>query len=209
MFVTFEGIDGSGKTTQIEMFDDWLHTQNITHTRIKEPNERTPIGTFIRKFLHERSLEWEFPTTSQLYLFLAERYYDSEFVIKPAIERGCTVICDRYHHSTLAYQCGVHGVDLNTYWFDNLPGEGIIRPDIVFLFDLDPQIAATRMDDRDRSKFDDFEQEKHEKIRQTFLNLSGRDDRVVILDATLPSEEIHVKVIKVFESHDLNKGAKG
>src|SRR6266480_6302869 len=185
LFITFEGNEGSGKTTQAEMLGEWLAPHEPVV--IREPGG-TELGEHIRDVLLYKGLAID--PEAEMYLFMAARRQLIAEVIAPALAAGQVVIADRYHDSTLAYQGGARG--LHTVWPDTFP-----RPDITFLLEGPVEAGMGRHEDAGRSK-DRMEQESinfHRKVAQEYDRLAAAEPkRFVRLDATGSRDKIHFEV---------------
>lgn len=185
-FVTFEGIDGSGKTTQAERLCEYVKEKGFECVLVREPGG-TPEGERIREILlDERS---DLNAEAELFLFLASRSILTERVIIPAIERGAFVISDRYADSSLAYQGYGRGLNLEFIELGNSIATRSLRPDIVFYIDVPVEIALGRKGRSDRMEKEDF----LKKVREGYLKLAERKGYVVI-DGTKDVEEIWEKI---------------
>ena len=191
MFITLEGIEGSGKTTQIDFLVEYLEKQGLPCVTTREPGG-TLIGKKIRTILLDPQSK-ELDPTSELLLYMADRAQHINSLIKPSLAAGKTVICDRYFDATVVYQGFARELDidvikrLHELLFDNL------KPDLTFLLDLAPREGLERawkqLNDGQRSNGESrFEEETlvfHEKVRAGYLELAGREpDRFRIIDAT-------------------------
>jgi dTMP kinase len=202
LFVTFEGIEGCGKSTQVQLASTWLDKQNIPHLVTREPGG-TQIGTDIRKILlSEKTVELQ-PVAEAL-LYLADRFQHIVEVIRPALDSGKIVLADRYHDSTVAYQGYGRGIPVQ--WIENIWGGSntALVPDLTILLDLDPQIGLQRSLEKlrarglDESRFEKEALEFHVRVREGFLELAKLDPkRFRIVDALLPAERIHQKVTEI------------
>jgi dTMP kinase len=185
LFITFEGGEGSGKTTQAEMLGEWLASHDPVVVR--EPGG-TELGERIREVLLYAGLEID--AEAEMYLFMTSRRQLIAEVIAPALEAGKIVIADRYHDSTLAYQGGARGVP--TIWPPTFP-----RPDITFLLEGDVETGLGRHEEAGKSK-DRMEQESidfHHRVAEAYARLaSGEPSRFVRLDATGSRDKIHLEV---------------
>jgi dTMP kinase len=185
LFITFEGGEGSGKTTQAEMLGDWLSSRDPVVVR--EPGG-TELGERVREVLLYAGLEID--AEAEMYLFMASRRQLIAEVITPSVEAGKIVIADRYHDSTLAYQGGARGVP--TIWPPTFP-----RPDITFLLEGDVETGLGRHADAGKAK-DRMEQESidfHRKVADAYGRLAAAEPaRIVRLDATGSREKIHLEV---------------
>ncbi|MDO4937158.1 MAG: dTMP kinase, partial [Sutterellaceae bacterium] len=139
-FITFEGIDGAGKTTQINALQTWLESQGIEVVRTREPGG-TPLGEKIREML----LHDDMDVTAETLLFFASRAEHIAKVIRPAIARGAWVLSDRFTDATYAYQVGGKAYDPEKVELLETLVQGTLQPDCTVLFDIDPAIAAKRL----------------------------------------------------------------
>ena len=185
LFITFEGTEGSGKTTQAELLGEWLAKDDPVVVR--EPGG-TELGEQIRDVLLYKGLEID--PEAEMYLFMASRRQLIGEVIAPALAGGQIVIADRYQDSTLAYQGGARG--LPTIWPPTFP-----RPDITFLLEGPVEAGLGRHEEAGKSK-DRMEQESidfHRKVAQEYGHLAAAEPkRFVRLDATGSRDKIHFEV---------------
>ncbi|MBR5974161.1 MAG: dTMP kinase [Clostridiales bacterium] len=196
LFVTFEGIDGCGKTTQIEMLSSDLEKENIPFVLIREPGG-TDIGEKIRTILLDKANS-RMHARTELLLYEAARAQIVEERIKPELSYGKVVICDRFFDSTVAYQgiardLGLQAVDYLNHW-----STAGLAPDITFLLDLDEETAYRRRhgrsDEEDRLEAEGLAFMK--KVREGYL-LSSRDQpRIRVISATDTPEVIYEKIKK-------------
>lgn len=185
LFITFEGTEGSGKTTQTELLGEWLASRDPVVVR--EPGG-TELGEQIRDVLLYKGLEID--PEAEMYLFMASRRQLIAEVIEPALAAGQIVIADRYHDSTLAYQGGARG--LPTVWPPTFP-----RPDITFLLEGPVEAGLSRHEHAGKSK-DRLEREAiefHRKVGEAYERLAAAEpSRFVRLDATGSRDKIHLEV---------------
>jgi dTMP kinase len=190
LFITLEGGDGSGKTTQAELLGAWLQEQGRTVVRTREPGG-TDVGVEIRQIvLHHRG---EVSPRAEALLYAADRAQHIATKVRPALTRGEIVIQDRYLDSSVAYQGagrvlgGPEVRDLSLW-----AAEGLL-PDLTLLLDLDETAARGRLDAADKV-FDRLEAEKgefHARVRAAFLELAAAEpERFLVLDASLPVAEL-------------------
>jgi dTMP kinase len=190
IWVTLEGGDGSGKTTQATLLERWLAEQGRTVVRTREPGG-SEVGVLIRDIvLHHRG---DIAPRAEALLYAADRAHHVATVVRPALERGEVVIQDRYLDSSVAYQGAgrvLHGGEIRdlSLWAT----EGAL-PDLTVLLDLDPSVARGRLDAADKP-FDRLEAEKsafHERVRASFLALAAAEpERFLVLDASRPVDEL-------------------
>jgi dTMP kinase len=190
LFITLEGGDGSGKSTQAELLTHWLEREGKTVLRSREPGG-TDVGTEIREIvLHHRG---EIAPRAEALLYAADRAQHIATKVRPALARGEIVIQDRYFDSSVAYQgagrvLGAGEVRDLSLW----AAEGLL-PDLTILLDLDETVARGRLD-ADNKRFDRLEAEQnefHSRVREAFLELAlAEPDRFLVLDATFPVETL-------------------
>ncbi len=185
LFITFEGTEGSGKTTQAELLAEWLASRDTV--LVREPGG-TELGERVREVLLYAGLEID--AEAEMYLFMASRRQLIAEVIDPAIAAGKIVIADRYHDSTLAYQGGARGVP--TGWPQTFP-----RPDVTFLLS-GPVEAGLGRHEQAGKVMDRMEQESmefHRKVAAAYERLAAAEpQRFTNLDATGSREKIHLQV---------------
>ncbi len=185
VFVTFEGIDGCGKTTQAERVERILRERGVEALRTAEPGG-TPLGVKLRRILLEE--EAELCPEAELFLFLADRAEHVRRVIRPALEEGKVVLCDRYYHSTLAYQGGGRGLPMELVGSANEIATGGLEPDLVVLLDLEPESALRRIERKDRVVERGIPFLK--RVREAYLEMAEGDDRFLVLDGERGAEEL-------------------
>lgn len=199
-FITFEGIEGSGKTTQIQMLSNALDERGQEHLLTREPGG-TPIGDQIRKVvLHPANSAMS--VTCELMLYAAARAQHVEEVIRPALAEGRLVLCDRFTDATRAYQGYGRGLSLDLIERLHRLEVLSLRPDRTLLFDLEAATALVRArerDDpgaRDESRFEQQDLAFHERVRAGYLELARREvQRFVIIDAKGGVDAVHARVL--------------
>jgi dTMP kinase len=197
LFVSFEGGEGSGKTTQVERLQTALTAQGRETVCLREPGG-TPLGEEIRRRLLQRR-EPIMPE-SELLLFLAARSELVRAVIQPALEAGKVVLCDRFSDSTLAYQGFARGLDLDEIRrLDRFATAGL-TPDLTVLLDLPVKSGRSRKD-RDEDAFQREDDAFHERVRQGYLSLAAAEpDRWLVLDAIQPPAELAEAIVERVQS---------
>jgi dTMP kinase len=184
IFITFEGIDGSGKTTQIKLLHKFLKEKGFNTVITREPGG-TALGDSIRKILLDPKNNGPVARAEAL-LFEAARAELTEKVIVPALDKGEIVICDRFFDSTLAYQGFARGLGIDSLLDLSLWATSGLAPDITFLLSLDVSDSEKRLDrqsrKRDRIEHEDGDFKK--KLQAGYIELAGRfKDRIVLIDA--------------------------
>ena len=193
-FISFEGIDGSGKSTQIKRLFDSLVSNNIDAILVREPGG-TQIGEKIRSILLEKDYVGMTPVT-ELLLYEAARAQIVAEVIIPSLSEGKTVICDRFFDSTLAYQGYARGLSLESVDFLNHLSTGGVEPDVTFLLDIEPEKAALRMRNRQAGN-DRLEDEGlyfMKMVRDGYIDMTKKYDRIVIIDANASVDRVSVQI---------------
>lgn len=191
MFITLEGPDGSGKTTQVPALAEYLRQQGYDIVTTREPGG-TRIGDEIRRTVLSLRSEGMNPRT-EILLFLAARAQIVEEVIRPALQRGAVVISDRYGDSTLAYQGYGGGADLDTLRQLLRFATAQLQPDFTILFDLDPAEGIRRRQNcgGEWNRLDANPQEYHARVRQGYLELAAAEpQRWAVLDAAQAQERV-------------------
>lgn len=198
MFITFEGIEGSGKSSLIEQLKKYFKSSKLEAFFSKEPGG-TDLGKEIRKIL--LNPKYSFDPTSELLLLLADRAEHVQKIIRPNLQKNKLIFCDRYLDSTLAYQGSGRNLDKKIIkeMFKVLD---FPIPDLTILLDVPVQIGLSRA--RKRNKLDRFEKEDlnfHENVRRSYLDLAKNDStRIVIFDSSISEEELFKKAVNLIKS---------
>ena len=212
MFITLEGIEGSGKTTQIQTMARWLTAAGRDCLTTREPGG-TSIGAQIRSvLLHPNNSD--LAPTAELLLYVADRVQHLETVVRPALAAGKIVVCDRYFDATLVYQGYARGLNREMIrQLHQLACEGLI-PDLTLLLDLDPEAGLARAWRRIHSDTahvaeSRFEKEKllfHQRVRAGYLDLARREPRrFAIIDAAVDPQAVAAQIEGVLEAHFLRR----
>jgi len=192
LLVTFEGIEGSGKTTQAEKAHRELELQGYKCVFTREPGG-TGLSEKIRPLLLDES-NTEMSSVCELFLYLASRSQNVSQMIRPALDSKAIVIADRFSDSTRAYQGGGRGLDTETIRrLNDLATDGL-RPDITILFDIDPAEGLRRSGSRDRIEMEDIE--FHRRVRAEFLRIAEEEPgRVFEINGEDAIDSIHRQVM--------------
>lgn len=200
LFITFEGSEGAGKSTQLARLVEALQGVGIAAVVTREPGG-TPLGTRVREVLLDPELDMH--ALPEFLLYSASRAQLVQDVIRPALERGEVVICDRYFDSSLAYQGAGRGLPLPLLQSVTREVTGGLKPDLTILLDLDPVTGlerAARRGQPDRLERADLS--FHQRVRQGFLDLARQEpQRFTVLDATHPPERTAQAVWKAVQAH--------
>ena len=196
LFITFEGCEGSGKSTIAKMLKEELENANIPCLFTREPGG-TPISEKIRNIILDPSTP-EMTSRTEALLYAASRSQHTAEKIIPALEEGKIVVCDRYLESSLAYQGAARELGVRNIFDINIFG-GAIKPDYILFFDISPQESLKRIKNRNFDRLEKEELEFHEKVYNYFKSQTNRNNFISI-DATKPIDEVFSKVIKIIYS---------
>lgn len=212
MFITFEGLDGSGKTTQARLAADLLRERGYPVLLTREPGG-TPIGDQIRAVLHSMDNKAMNPNT-ELLLYNASRAQLVAEVLRPHLERGGIVLCDRFYDSTLAYQGYGHGLDLQALATIVTFATGGLHPDLTIYMDITPEDGLTRRKQAslfgdEWTRMDDMELAFHRRVYEGYRALMDAEpQRWARIDARQSLEDVQAGVAKVIEQRLAAGGRK-
>lgn len=201
MFITFEGIEGSGKTTQLQRLAALLRERGRPVVVTKEPGG-TPLADEIRALLlHSSSI---IDPVAEVFLFAASRRQNTTEVIQPALARGEVVLCDRYADSTLAYQGFGRRNDLDRLRMLNDWATNALKPHVTLLFDLPEETGLRRARsrnasaDHDEGRFEAEDLRFHRRVREGFLSLAVAEPRrIAVVDADADADEVFTRMLAV------------
>ncbi len=200
LFVTIEGGEGSGKSTLIDRLYTYLiQEENLSVVKTFEPGG-TPFGKLVREILLEKH-DVQMSGKSELLLFLSDRAHHVETLIKPALEKGMVVLCDRFTDSSLAYQGGARQIAKIDPKMEEvcLFATGGLVPDITFYLDIEPQEGLARIK-RGKDRLEKEHLSFHERVRENYLLLAQKHpERIVVLDATKSTDEVYQAALKKLE----------
>jgi len=202
LFITFEGLDGSGKTTQIKLLYDYLRERGLDVVSTVEPGG-TEIGRKVRKIILDKD-NYEMSYKTETFLFLASRAELVSKVISPALSKGRIVICDRFFDSTIVYQGIARGLGVDRILDMSLWATGGIAPDLTFLLSIKADKGKKRMDRASKER-DRMELEKdnfRKKIYEGYLSIAKRyKDRFMVIDGEKDIEKIFEEVKRRVEKY--------
>lgn len=216
LFITFEGIEGCGKTTQINLLADFLSESNLPFITTREPGGSS-IGKKIRGILLDTENK-EITSKSELLLYAADRTQHVETVIAPALKEGKTVLCDRFYDATTAYQGKGRGLDRKLIEDLNEIASGGLKPDLTFLIDCPVEIGIERAVKRSNSESPEemrFEKEAltfHQKVLAGYMEIAKAEQhRIVIINGNRRVEEVHGEILKTFlnKANEHQRSIKG
>ena len=199
LFISFEGIDGCGKSTQINLLSKYFTEQKKPFVKTEEPGGTEGSNEIRKMLLKENNFQWSVET--ETLLFMAARNDHVEKVIKPAIEDNKIIICDRFMDSTIVYQ-GMRSPKakkLSQRLFELIG----INPNITFLIDMDPEIALDRALNRatDEDRFENYGINFQRQLRQNFLDIANtHSDRIRIIDGNRSAQQVAAQIIENIET---------
>lgn len=194
LFITFEGADGCGKTTQLELLRDYLTECGYDVILTREPGGKG-LGEKIREIL--LNYNGEVSDRCESFLFLADRAQNIDTIVKPAIAAGKVVICDRHSDSTVAYQGYGRGLDIDRINMLNSIATDSMKPDLTFVFDIDTETAMKRVG-KNKDRMESAGIEFHKKVRSGYLELAKKDpQRIKVIDASDSIETIRQNVLNI------------
>lgn len=198
-FISVEGVDGAGKTTQVRLLAQWLQGRGWDVVATREPGG-TPFGQALREVLLQSGQAVDARTEALLYA--ADRRHHVQAVVLPALRRGATVITSRFVDSSLVYQGVVAGLGAEAVEeINRVAGNDRVMPDLTVLLDVPPHVAVERRLRRDGGKEGDRMERRGEeffaRVRQAYLDLAGRHPgRIRVVDASPAPEEVHAQVLR-------------
>lgn len=194
VLITFEGVEGSGKSTQIRRLERWLRAEGYRPETTSEP-DGTPLGVAVRRLFEQgpRPL-------AEMFLFMAARHQHVVDTLQPWLRAGRIVLCDRYTDATVAYQGYGRGIDPQLIRELNVHATGGLLPDLTLLFDLDPAVGVRRIA---RRRLDRFERETlafHRRVRRGYLEIMRAEPkRVRLVDAAMPAADVERRVRSIVQ----------
>jgi len=210
LFITFEGVEGCGKSTQTKALVEWLRSRDLAVSLTREPGG-TEVGERCRDILLDNGHAGMRPET-ELFLYLASRAEHVDRVIVPRLEAGDVVISDRYGDASVAYQGGGRGLGAERVEALNQVATRGVKPDVTFLLDLDPEVGLDRLvkgrGEHSRDRIESEVLEFHKRVRDTYLESAAREpDRFVVIDASRSREKIEAQIAAAVEG--LLEGRRG
>lgn len=197
LFITFEGADGCGKTTQITLLNEYFNKAGKKTLLTREPGAGI-LGAKIRELL--LNYDGEVSPNCESFLFLADRAQHVDCMIKPALAEGTIVLCDRYTDSTLAYQGFGRELDIDRIKYLNKLATGGLRPDLTIVFDVDVKTSLSRVGGS-KDRMESAGVEFFNRVRNGYLTIAKQEpDRVKVIDSSDTIENVHKKVVELVES---------
>ena len=194
LFITFEGVDGCGKTTQIKLLDEYLRKSGYKTLLTREPGAKG-LGEKLREIL--LNYDGDVSSKCESFLFLADRAQHVDCIIKPAIKQGKIVLCDRHTDSTVAYQGYGRGLDIEQINCLNSIATGGMKPDLTIVFDVDIETSMRRIgNEKDRMESSGIE--FFNRVRSGYLEIAKKEpERVKVINSSDTIENIHRQVLEL------------
>ena len=198
LFITFEGPDGCGKTTQMKLLAEYFEKQGKEVVLTREPGGKG-LGEKIREIL--LNYDGEVSDRCESFLFLADRAQNIDIIVNPAIKQGKIVLCDRHIDSTVAYQGYGRKLDIDRInKLNNLATNGK-KPDLTLVFDVDVETSMKRVG-KEKDRMESAGIEFHNRVRDGYLELAEQEpNRIKVLDATKSIDEIHKVVVGIVSNY--------
>jgi dTMP kinase len=205
--ISFEGLDGAGKTTQMRLLEQWLQARGVASIRTLEPGG-TPLGVEIRPLVLNRP-ELAIVPLAEAFLFQADRAQHFARLVIPALQEGKLVITDRCYDASIAYQGYARGVGVELVEQLSMLATQGVQPDLTILLDLEPSQVLNRTDvisnqggqREERNRFDVEAEEFHRRVREGFRLLARKyPERIKVVDASRTVEEIHGEIVGLVET---------
>ena len=198
MFISFEGIEGSGKSTQIELIEELIRAKGYQVKKLREPGT-TELGEKIRNIFLEKTTETVDPITEAFLLYASRKHLDQNF-LRQNLNDGAIVIADRYADATLAYQSYGKGLDQNFVKLIHDYSQ-LLSPDLTFYMDISAELSRERISDRERDRMESESIDFFKKVREGYLQIAhDNPERVVVLDANKTIDELHESIKKIISN---------
>lgn len=196
LFITFEGADGCGKTTQMNLLAQYLREKGFDVVVTREPGGKG-LGEKLREIL--LNYDGEVSSVCESFLFLADRAQNVDITVKPAVEQGKIVLCDRHGDSTVAYQGYGRGLDIERIEMLNSIATSNRKPDLTLVFDIDVETSMKRVG-TEKDRMESAGIEFHNRVRQGYLDIAKKEpNRVKVINAVKSIEEINREVISIID----------
>jgi len=199
MFLSLDGIDGAGKSTQIQLLIDHLERRGHRVAALRDPGS-TRLGDAVRDILLHRE-EIPLAMTAEMFLYMAARAQLVTEQIRPALDAGSVVVCDRFLLANVVYQGSAGGLSVEDLWNVGQIATGGLSPDITIVLDLDPAVAASRMQ-RGQDRLEKRGLAYFEKVREGFRDQLARcGGATLLVDATASPDEVHTLIVNFVDQH--------
>lgn len=197
LFITFEGADGCGKTTQLNLLKEYLENSGYEVVLTREPGGKG-LGEKVREIL--LNYDGEVSNRCESFLFLADRAQNIDIIVNPAIEQGKIVLCDRHTDSSVAYQGYGRGLDINQINTLNNLATNNKKPDLTLVFDVDIETSMQRVGN-EKDRMESAGKEFFNRVRNGYLELAKQEpDRIKVIDSTKSIQEVQKDVLEIIKT---------
>lgn len=197
LFITFEGADGCGKTTQLNLLKEYLENSGYEVVLTREPGGKG-LGEKVREIL--LNYDGEVSNRCESFLFLADRAQNIDIIVNPAIEQGKIVLCDRHTDSSVAYQGYGRGLDINQINTLNNLATNNKKPDLTLVFDVDIETSMLRVGN-EKDRMESAGKEFFNRVRNGYLELAKQEpDRIKVIDSTKSIQEVQKDVLEIIKT---------
>lgn len=197
LFITFEGADGCGKTTQLNLLKEYLENNGYEVVLTREPGGKG-LGEKVREIL--LNYDGEVSNRCESFLFLADRAQNIDIIVNPAIEQGKIVLCDRHTDSSVAYQGYGRGLDINQINTLNNLATNNKKPDLTLVFDVDIETSMQRVGN-EKDRMESAGKEFFNRVRNGYLELAKQEpDRIKVIDSTKSIQEVQKDVLEIIKT---------
>ena len=197
LFITFEGADGCGKTTQLNLLKEYLENNSYEVVLTREPGGKG-LGEKVREIL--LNYDGEVSNRCESFLFLADRAQNIDIIVTPAIEQGKIVLCDRHTDSSVAYQGYGRGLDINQINTLNNLATNNKKPDLTLVFDVDIETSMQRVGN-EKDRMESAGKEFFNRVRNGYLELAKQEpERIKVLDSTKSISEVQKDVLEIIKT---------
>lgn len=194
LFITFEGADGCGKTTQLKLLKDYLESKGHNVVLTREPGGKG-LGETLREIL--LNYNGEVSNRCESFLFLADRAQNIDIIVNPAVNEGKIVLCDRHTDSSVAYQGYGRGLDIEQIKTLNNLATGGKKPDLTLVFDVDIETSMARVGN-EKDRMESAGKEFFNRVRNGYLEIAKQEpDRIKVIDSTKSIEEVQKDVLEI------------
>lgn len=197
LFITFEGADGCGKTTQLNLLKEYLENNGYEVVLTREPGGKG-LGEKVREIL--LNYDGEVSNRCESFLFLADRAQNIDIIVNPAIAQGKIVLCDRHTDSSVAYQGYGRGLDINQINTLNNLATNNKKPDLTLVFDVDIETSMQRVGN-EKDRMESAGKEFFNRVRNGYLELAKQEpDRIKVIDSTKSIQEVQKDVLEIIKT---------
>lgn len=198
LFITFEGADGCGKTTQINLLKDYLEKEGYDVILTREPGAKG-LGEKVREIL--LNYDGVVSDRCESFLFLADRAQNIDIIVNPAVAEGKIVLCDRHIDSTVAYQGYGRGLDIDRIKMLNNLATNFKKPDLTIVFDIDVETSMQRVG-KDKDRMESAGVDFHNRVRDGYLKIAKEEpERIKVINSVQPIENVFEELLEIVKKY--------